>query len=944
MTVALRSRRKNLKELTIISSVLLVLFISTSGAPVRSQTEGRGPANRTDVPHADLISDWNEEAFKRGKDVYQTSCPMCHGEDGTGNMPAARSFTKGTFENGADPYSLFRTITNGYKQMPGQSWLTPSERYGVIHYIREKFLKEKNPGEYVDVTEAYLSKLPEPAGEESANQVKKDTDYAELFQGALVSQLGASFPVILSVSVGEDVTVSYNLHRMRTVATWQGGFLDLSKTKFENLRGEGNPLPEGTPLDGLQSWYWAYGTEMDHEALDLDPRSPAPEKWMSFEGRFTHGNQTTLHYTINGRKILETPGAKQTSDFLSLNHTLRIGPGEKPLKLVAGEVDQPADGSSGVMALDDDRPEQNRGPASSHLAVASTDELVPSGPFFGGSGKDDHSGYVAAAVAGQTSGLSWSVDENGRIILSIPAEQRSRVVRVMRFAHEVPAQLDRFKRYVNHTIRNETVSDPEKLTKPGPNPFTETIQVEGKTGGNDRGYAVDTIPVPIRDNPYGAWVRPSALAFYEDGRAAVATYTGDVWIVSGIDESLDDVRWRRFATGFHEPLGARVFNGTLHLTCRDGIKRVHDYNQDGYADHIEQLYADHDVSSNWHAFHFGLVRDKRDNYYFAKSGRYTDFRLPGGIIKVSPNGERHEVTAIGFRVPNGIGQFPHEGGQFLTASDNQGHYVPASKINVIKKGGFYGYSGTKRQWHPYGGSVDTREGEFPPDSFDPPMVWIPHKLDNSSGGQLWVDDDRFGPLSDHLIHSSFGSAKLYYVLPQKVGDTWQGGIVALPHEYDSGVMRLRVNPVDGQVYTVGLNGWNNPPNASEGCFQRLRHTGNKYRMIDSMAVTPDGLKLTFNFRVGSGAKQPTNYTVRQWNYKWSENYGSDRYHPDTGEKGRETVKVNAVQTGEDDTSILLELEELQEVQQMHVKLDVPTSEGASYTEDLYLTVNRVPDN
>lgn len=923
--------------------VFTALFLS--GLPLFAQSEDGAEKNRTTVDHARQISEWDADVTKKGKKIYQTSCYTCHGEDGSGNIPAARSFTEGTFENGADPYSLFQTISNGYKQMPGQSWLNPSERYAVIHYIREAFLKEKNPDQYTNVTEEYLSSLPEPVEDQPSEKQKKKRGLAERLHGVLVSQLGKDLPAVLSVDVGHEITVSYDLHRMRTAATWQNGFVNVSGTKFDKLKGGANARPDGQPLTGLQSWYWAYGSELDYQKLDLPPRSPVPDKWVSFEGRYMHGDRITLHYTVNGRNILETPGSEKTSDFRSLNHTLRVGSGQKPLKLVAADVGQRDDDKSGVMSLDGEQPGPHRGPVKDHLAVASTDHFTASGPFFNGSKNSggQPSGYVAAGVAGETDGLKWHVDDEGRLILSIPASERPRVIRVMRFAHRETDQLDRFQRYVNHVVENETLTDPKTFTKPGPNPFKEAVQVEGALSEKDQGYVVDTIPVPERDNPYGIWLRPAAIAFFDDGRAAVTSYTGDIWMVEALDESLEKVTWRRFATGLYEPLGARVIDGTLHVTCRDGIKRVHDYDGNGFADHVEQIYSDHDVSSNYHAYHFDLERDKQGNFYFSKAGRYTSFKLPGAVMKVSPDGERHEVFSLGFRVPNGMGTFPHNGKRYLTASDNQGHYTPVSKINVVEKGGFYGYSGSKRQWKPYGGTVDFREGDYPPDSFDPPMVWIPHSVDMSSGGQLWVDDKRFGPLSDHLLHTSWGSAKMLYVLPQKVGDTWQGGVVPLPHKYKSAIMRARVNPTDGQVYTVGLKGWNNPPNVSGSAFQRLRYAGSPARIIDSMEVTPDGLKLTFNFQVADGAKNQKYYTVKQWEYKWHSGYGSARYHPDTKEKGEEKVVVNEVQIGQEKQSILLSLDQLHEVQQMHVNMEIPTAGGQTFSEHLYLTVNEVPD-
>ena len=54
-------------------------------------------------------------------------------------------------------------------------------------------------------------------------------------------------------------------------------------------------------------------------------------------------------------------------------------------------------------------------------------------------------------------------------------------------------------------------------------------------------------------------MRIGAFDFFADGKsAAVCTWDGDVWIVTGITMSqLQKVKWKRFATGLHEPLGLK---------------------------------------------------------------------------------------------------------------------------------------------------------------------------------------------------------------------------------------------------------------------------------------------------------------------------------------------------------------------------------------------------
>jgi len=90
---------------------------------------------------------------------------------------------------------------------------------------------------------------------------------------------------------------------------------------------------------------------------------------------------------------------------------------------------------------------------------------------------------------------------------------------------------------------------------------------------------------------------------------------------------------------------------------------------------------------------------------------------------------------------------------------------------LVKRGGFYGYVQNKSggdEWGPDGGRINY-EKVVPPKTFDQPMIWLPQELDNSSGGQIWVDDDRFGPLSGRLFHTSFGKGWLYYINDSKRG-------------------------------------------------------------------------------------------------------------------------------------------------------------------------------
>ena len=57
------------------------------------------------------------------------------------------------------------------------------------------------------------------------------------------------------------------------------------------------------------------------------------------------------------------------------------------------------------------------------------------------------------------------------------------------------------------------------------------LVTRGTVGKGEGAYVIDTLTVP-NDNPWKSWMRPSGLDFFTDGRLAVCTLNGDVWVVS----------------------------------------------------------------------------------------------------------------------------------------------------------------------------------------------------------------------------------------------------------------------------------------------------------------------------------------------------------------------------------------------------------------------------
>jgi len=159
------------------------------------------------------------------------------------------------------------------------------------------------------------------------------------------------------------------------------------------------------------------------------------------------------------------------------------------------------------------------------------------------------------------------------------------------------------------TVAARTAQPLAQLTKGGPAQWLEVFTTKGSLGKESSWpYVVDTVEPPFR-NPWNALLFFGDHDFLPDGSAMLCTMQGDVWHVEGLDETLGQVRWRRFASGLHQALGLVIADGQVHVLGRDQITRLHDLNHDGEADFYECVCNAHETSPGGHDFVSGLQRD-----------------------------------------------------------------------------------------------------------------------------------------------------------------------------------------------------------------------------------------------------------------------------------------------------------------------------------------------
>ena len=115
-------------------------------------------------------------------------------------------------------------------------------------------------------------------------------------------------------------------------------------------------------------------------------------------------------------------------------------------------------------------------------------------------------------------------------------------------------------------------------------------------------YAVDTITLPF-ENPWGIVdLTAGVMILWKTDRSCFARCKVTSGTGRGIDHDLTEIRWRKFASGLHQPLGLYIEQDQVYVQCRDQITRLHDLNDDGEADYYEPYSRALSTSKSGHDF------------------------------------------------------------------------------------------------------------------------------------------------------------------------------------------------------------------------------------------------------------------------------------------------------------------------------------------------------
>lgn len=842
------------------------------------------------IDHAALIRSWGAASFERGEKLYSTLCVTCHGTpEQPGTLPTSRAFWREPLQNGSEPLNLYRTLRDGLGQMPAWTFLTPEQCYDVIHYVRETFLKPHNPGAYFEVTPAYLASLPQPRAGALRPTVEKfpfqpgskhlGMDFGPALFWTLEVEPGNIAYKGIAVRLDEGpggvskgrAWMLYDHDTLRVAAAWSGeGFVDWKGIAFDGSHQTHTSLVGRRAFTNPVGPGWANPVTHSFDdprfrGRDGKPYGPLPRDWARFRGVYLHGHRVVLAYTVGDASVLEHPGVQPHGSGLIYSRTLNVGKASHDLRLrVAWQ-------------------------------------------------------HVPVAVVGETA--VRLEPREGFHVLQIPASATPLNLKVVIASPE--AGLD-FAALRTLAATLEPAADLTPLTRGGPPRWTPPIATRGQLGSEAGPFAVDELTAPSAEQmPWHSWMRFGGFDFFQDGeRAAICTWNGDVWLVQGIMGNLEQLIWKRIATGLFQPLGLKIAEEVIHVACRDQIARLRDLNGDDEIDFIECFNNDHQVTEHFHEFAMGLQTDPAGNFYYAKSARHA---LPalvphhGALLKVSGDGTRTEIVATGFRAANGV--CVNDDGTFFV-TDQEGHWHPKNRINWVRPGRFYG---NMFAYHdaPSAGDAD----------MEPPLVWITNEMDRSPGELLRVPSAHWGPLQGALLNLSYGTGRIFVVPHERFGDQMQGGVVRLPvGDFPTGVMRGRFHPGNGQLYACGLYAWA-ANQMRDGGFFRVRYTGKPVRVPIGLQAGRRGLLLRFTDPLDrAAASDPRHYVVKVWSLRRSEQYGS----PHLNER---SLAVRRAQLSADGKTVLLEIEALQPTWCMEIRYSLRGADGTPVEERIHNTIH-----
>lgn len=461
-------------------------------------------------------------------------------------------------------------------------------------------------------------------------------------------------------------------------------------------------------------------------------------------------------------------------------------------------------------------------------------------------------------------------------------------------------------------------------------------------------YEIKTLPIP-----QDLYLEVGGLATMPDGRLAVSTRRGDIWIIENpYQKDSHQINYRKFASGLHEILGLAYKDGVFYCSQRGELTKITDTNRDGVADLYEPIYQ-FELSGNYHEYTYGPVFDKNGDMLVTLNlawvgfgeGKFAKWR--GWLVKIKPDGTL-EPQSAGLRSPAGY-SINDEGDVFY--GENQGDWVGSGRITHLARGDFAGNPGGIK-WAKEPSSPFKLTLEEIPDNGAPmfeaakkvknlklPAVWFPHAIMGISTSDIIQDSTKgkFSPFPGQYFVADQGQSKVMRVFMEKVNGVYQGFCINYREGFQSGILRERFG-LDGSMF-VGMTsrGWGSTGKDNFG-LQRLVWNGLMPFEIKAIHAKSDGFEISFTQAVDiKSVKSAASYALRSYIYEYHHQYGSPIINV-------KDLKISGISVSADKKSVRISIDGIRQfyIHEFHLK-GILNEEGEPLLhETAYYTLNQIP--
>ena len=434
--------------------------------------------------------------------------------------------------------------------------------------------------------------------------------------------------------------------------------------------------------------------------------------------------------------------------------------------------------------------------------------------------------------------------------------------------------------------------------------------------------------------PDGFEPKVGGMDFFSDGRLAISTWDpeGAVYILDNLKTgNQEDITVTKIAHGLAEPLGLKIVNDEIYIMQKQELTKLVDTDGDQVIDEYLTICDDWRVSANFHEFGFGL--EYKDGYFYASlataidpGGASTQPQIPdrGKVIKMAEDGSSMEFIASGLRTPNGMGWGYNDE---LFVCDNQGDWLPSSKVVHITEGAWFGSRSVD-----FEGTATLTEKK--------PLVWLPQdEIGNSPSTPSSIN---LGPYQNQMIHGEVTHGGVKRVFVEEIDGQLQGALFRFIQGLEAGVNRLTWSP-DGDLYVGGIGNpgnWSHANKLYHG-LQGLSFNGNSTFEMLAVRAKSDGIEIEFTEPLAPGQGWNTqDYEVKQWYYLPTINYGGPKMD-------LQYLNVRSANVSEDRKKVFLQLDGMKEGHVVYLRILNPfvsASDQDMWSTEMWYTMNKIPAN